>query len=412
MLVKSCRMCKSHNLFEFLDLGSTPPADQFLRPDQLQEQETYYPLKVLMCEDCGLAQLNYVVPPEILYCNDYPYESSTTRAGRAHWEEFARTTVSMLQLGGEDLVIDVGSNVGVLLEMFAGQGTRVLGVDPAANIAEIAIRRGIETVTGFFNSEVARRIVAEKGRASVITGTNVFAHIDDLDDIMAAVDALLTERGVFVVEAPYFINLIQTLEYDTIYHEHLSYLAVRPLAAFFKRFGMEIFEVQRRDIHGGSFRVFVRRIGNHDRPVSSVVGELLALEERERIYERDRLEEFARGVANNRRELVWLLQRLKNEGKRIAAVSAPAKGMTLLNYCRLGQETLEFVTEKSSLKIGRYTPGTHIPVVPDSRLLDEQPDYALLLAWNFAHEIMTNLRTYSERGGKFIIPIPHPQIVG
>lgn len=414
MLVTTCRMCKGEQLFEFLDLGSTPPADRFLRPDQLLEEERHYPLRVVMCENCGLAQLNYVVPPEILYCEEYPYESSMTRAGRMHWGEFAATTATMLGLGPDDLVVDIGSNVGVLLEMFRNQGPRVLGVDPAANIAEIANHRGIETMAAFFGSAVAGRILADKGPAAVITATNVFAHIHDLDDIMLAVDRLLTPDGVFVVEAPYFINLVQSLEYDTIYHEHLSYLSVKPLVRFFARFGMEIFEIQQRDIHGGSFRVFVRRTGQSRRggPDTGVVEEFLALEERARIYSRDRLLAFAHDVETNRRELLWLLHRLKNQGKRIIGVSAPAKGMTLLNYGRIGPEILSFVTEKSTLKIGRFTPGTHIPVVSDDRIIEEKPDYALLLAWNFAEEIMGNLSAFSRAGGKFIIPIPNPQIVG
>lgn len=412
MFVKKCRMCASERLALFLDLGEMPPADQFLHRHQLAEHWQSYPLQVAVCEDCGLIQLNYVVPPEILYCDDYPYESSTTSAGRLHWSEFARTTTRSLNLTANDLVVDIGSNVGILLQMFKTQGTKVLGVDPAANITAIANENGIETVTAFFDTEIARQIVAGKGQATVITATNVFAHVSDLHDLMQAVSTLLAERGTFIIEAPYFLELLHSGEYDTIYHEHLSYLSLKPLVRFFKQFGMEIFDAQLRDIHGGSIRLFVRRIGASAIPATPIVEQLLANEARERIYELDTLKKFAQDVATNRETLRALLTSLKKSGSKIVAVSAPAKGMTLLNYCLLGPDILEFVTEKTKLKIGRYTPGMNIEVVPDDMLLTHQPDYALLLAWNFAEEIMNNLKEFSDRGGKFIIPIPTPRIVG
>lgn len=408
----NCRMCRSSDLVEFLDLGHTYPADQFLFSHQLDEPREAFPLKVLMCKGCGLAQLSCVVSPEVLYCDDYPYESSTTSAGRQHWEEFAETTSRLLSLGPNDLVVDIGSNVGVLLGMFKKHGAKVLGVDPAANIAAIANSNGIETEAEFFNANAAAKIFASHGRAKVITGTNVFAHIDDLHDLMAAVNVLLTDDGAFVIEAPYFSDLIHNLEYDTIYHEHLSYLGLRPLVSFYAMFDMEIFEVQRRDIHGGSIRVFARRKRAQSRTVARAIEELLASESRDQIYDIKTLNKFSEEVAKNRTELRALLTSIQKSGGRIAGVSAPAKGMTLLSYCGVDRTLLDFVTEKSSLKIGRFTPGSHIPVVDDQTLLDKQPEYALLLAWNFAEEIMKNLKAYSDAGGKFIIPIPTPRIVG
>jgi SAM-dependent methyltransferase len=409
--VSECRMCAGKRLAPFLDLGATPPADQFLFEHQLAKPEESFPLKVLMCEDCGLAQLSVVVPPEVLYCNDYPYESSTTAAGRRHWDEFARTMIEGLGLQANDLVVDIGSNVGVLLQMFKNRGMRVIGIDPAANIADIANRNGIETISAFFSREAAQRALDLKGPASLITATNVFAHIDDLHAMLRAVDLLLADEGVFVVEAPYFLELLEKFEYDTIYHEHLSYLSLKPLVRFLDQFNMEVFTIQRRDIHGGSLRVLIQRKGSK-RAVSNIVGDMIAIEKRERIFDLDYLERFARAVAKNRDDLRALLHDLKKNGRRIVGVSAPAKGMTLLNYCGLGRDLLDFITEKSKLKIGRYTPGGHIPVVSDDELLQHQPDYALLLAWNFADEIMNNLRPFAEKGGKYIIPIPHPQIVG
>ncbi len=405
----TCRICNSANLVQFLDLGFTPPADRFLRKEQMREPEIYYPLEVMLCSDCGHVQLSQVVSSEVLYRHDYPYESSITKSGQVHWTEFARTVTQRLALDAKDLVVDIGSNVGVLLEAFRENGTRILGVDPASNIVRIAEKRGIETLNEFFNVDVAKRILKEKGNATVITGTNVFAHVDDLKSFMMAVNLLLNERGVFIFEAPYFVNLVKNLEYDTIYHEHLSYLSVKPLIPFFKCFGMEIFDVEQRDIHGGSFRVYVARMGKMT--VSPVVSDLVKMEEKEEVHTLKVLSRFAEAVRQNRRDLLWLLQRLKHENNRIAAGSAPAKGMTLLNYCHIGTETLDFVTEKSTLKIGRFAPGTHIPVLSDDELVRQMPQYALLLAWNFAEEIMKNLDEYRRKGGKFIIPIPTPKIV-
>lgn len=404
-----CRMCKDTKLVKFLDLGFTPPADRFLRKDQMREPETYYPLEVMLCMNCGLAQLSYVVSPEILYRHDYPYESSLTATGRQHWSEFACTVTERLELGSDDLVVDIGSNVGTLLESFRSNGTKVLGVEPASNIVRIADKKGIETLNEFFSPEVAEFVFRQKGRVSVITATNVFAHVDDLDSVMEGVKILTDASGVFVVEAPYFCNLVKDLEYDTIYHEHLSYLSILPMISFFDRFGMEIFDIEERDIHGGSIRVYVSFQGKM--PVSPTVQEFVKREENMGIHTLDVLKEFAQKVEVNRQELIWLLRKLKREGKKIAGVSAPAKGMTLLNYSRIGKDTIDFITEKSTLKIGRFTPGTHIPVFPDQKLIDEMPDYALLLAWNFSHEIMRNLDDYVSKGGKFIIPIPEPHIV-
>lgn len=404
-----CRLCGSEKLSPFLDLGFTPPADQFKRHDQLKEPEISYPLEVCMCEQCGFAQLNHVVSPEVLYRNDYPYESSTTKTGHKHWESFAKRVVNKLKLSAKDLVVDIGSNVGVLLQAFKNQGVAIQGLDPAANIVMIAHDRGIDTICDFFNKESVEKIISAKQHASVITATNVFAHVDDFDTFMKNILFLLNEKGVFIFEAPYYVNLIKHLEYDTIYHEHLSYLSIKPLIPFFKKYDMEIFDIEQVDIHGGSFRTYIGKKGQ--RPVNSIVDKMVREEEAFELYNMKKLEKFAQAVENNRRDLVWLLHSLKHEGKKIVGVSAPAKGMTLLNYCRIGPELLEVVTEKSSLKIGRVTPGTHIPVVSDDYLTEKQPDYALLLAWNFAEEIINNLSEYRKRGGKFIIPIPTPRIV-
>ena len=408
--VSHCRFCKSKSLERYLDLGLQPPADQFLpRSSVGKEPVTYYPLEVLLCHECGLSQLGYVVPPEILYQQDYPYESSTTAAGRQHFSAFAESVARAFGYGTSDLAVDIGSNVGVLLDGFRQMGLRIRGVDPAANIARIAEQRGVPTLARFFSPDVAHEIVREEGHASVITATNVFAHVDDLDAFVQGIDHLLKDGGVLVIEAPYLSNLLRDLEYDTIYHEHLSYLSVRPLATFFERFSMDVFDVQQVDIHGGSMRVFVDRIGR--RPINPVVRQMIDREQSEGTHDIKRLRKFADAVSANRDALRELIYGLKREGARLALLSAPAKGMTLLNYCRFGPEIFEFATEKSTLKIGRSTPGAQIPVVSDEELMRQRPDYALLLAWNFAAEIMQNLREYALKGGRFILPIPTPRVV-
>lgn len=408
-LVKKCRVCNSSDFFNFLDLGATPPADQFLTANELLEPETYYPLTVQVCQKCELVQLGQVVHHEILYRKDYPYESSTTKQGKRHWKEFADSVCNDFRLNPDDLVVDIGSNVGVLLECFKNNGTKILGIDPASNIVDIANQKGIETWDSFFDLETAKNILSLKGSAKVITGTNVFAHVDNLHSFMNAIDSLLCEDGIFIFEAPYLGNLLKLLEYDTIYHEHLSYLSLKPVSILASKFGMEVIDVQERDIHGGSFRVFMARKGV--RKTNERVELFRKKEQDQNLSDPSKLSKFAIEVKQNKDVLRTLLQDLKSQGKRIAVVSTPAKGMTLLNYCKTGKELIDFATEKSSLKVGKYTPGVHLPILADSALVEKKVDYALLLAWNFADEIMENLTEFRKSGGKFIIPIPHPKII-
>lgn len=409
MILKACRICKGSSLQPWLNLGFTPAADSFIREQGLQQPETHYPLEVYLCNDCGMSQLGYTVPPDILYQHDYPYESSTTRAGRTHFFDFAASVVKRFDLGAENLAIDVGSNVGVLLDGFKSKGCRILGIEPSANISATAIGRGIETINDFISPKLASQVVESHGKASVVTATNVFAHIDDLDDFMKAVNTLLDDRGVLIIEAPHFLKLLKNLEYDTIYHEHLLYISVRPLNKLFNRFGFEAVDVEEIGIHGGSIRIYVSRSGVY--PTTKALTNMIAVEANSHIFDYDRLSQFSKDVASHRTKLTTLLRSLKADGASLVGVSAPAKGMTLLNYCHIGPELFDFMTEKTRLKIGLYTPGTHIPILPDSALVEQQPDYAVLLAWNFADEIIENLKDYREKGGKFIIPIPEPRIV-
>jgi len=402
-------MCASFNIQKFLDLGLSALADDFLTKKQLKLPESFYPLNVFMCKNCGLCQLGYVVQPDLMFNENYPYDSSTTKTGKEHFFKMAFDLCDRFNIQSNSLAIDVGSNVGVLLSGFKEKGLRVLGIEPSSNVAKIAIKSGIETKVEFFSNKLAKKIHRQHGEASIITATNVFAHTDDLNDFLKAVKTLLSVDGIFVIEAPYLTNLLENLEYDTIYHEHVSYLSLKPLKQFCKKFGLDVFDVEMQEIHGGTMRYYIGQKGK--RKLSESIHKFLNLEKQKKIYSLHRLKKFARDVQNHRKQLNRLLNDLNIKNKRIVGLSAPAKGNTLLNYCGIGPETLDYVTEKNPLKIGKYTPGTHIPVYSDDVLIKDRPDYALILAWNFADEIIKNNQKYRKIGGKFIIPIPIPRII-
>jgi SAM-dependent methyltransferase len=407
--IDKCRMCESKNIELFLDLGFTPLADNFLTCEQLSKSETHYPLQVYLCKNCGFIQLGYIVPPEKMYHSDYPYESSTTKTGSEHFHKMAEEICQKFNLKEKSIVVDIGSNVGVLLQGFKNQKMTTVGIEPSKNIAKIAIENGIETISDFFNEDSINEITSKYDHASIVTATNVFAHIGDLNEFMKNIEKVLTDKGIFIFEAPYFVNLLENMEYDTIYHEHLGYISIKPLVSFFKKFGMELFDVQQTNIHGGSIRGFIGKKNQHK--ISAKIKEMIKVEENKEIYSITKLKEFASRVHIHKKELINLLYNIKNEGKRIVCISAPAKGMTLLNFCNIDNVVCDYVTEKSKLKIGKYTPGVHLRVKPDEFLIEDKPDYALVLAWNFADEIIHNNKEFRNNGGKFIIPIPNLVIV-
>ena len=404
-----CHMCRGSDLFSVLDLGMHPLSDAFLRADQLLEQEVYYPLKLISCDRCGLLQIDYIVRPEILYQRDYPYESSTTKTGREHYYSMATDIVEGFSMPKGSLSVDVGSNVGVLCSGFKKLGLKVLGIDPSNTAAKKAIDNGIETIIDFFNESVANRVFKQYGAAKVITATNVFAHIDELDSTAKGMKKLLAKDGVIAIEAPYAVDLINNLEYDTIYHEHICYLSVKPMKSYIKQFVLELFVVKKVSIHGGSLRYYIGHKGAHS--LKKSIEDYISEEKKQGLYSKAKLRNFANRVEKHKIALVSLIMDLKRQGKKIVGVTAPAKGNTLLNYCNIDRHYLDFLTEKTQIKIGRYSPGTHIPVYSDDYLLKEKPDYALILAWNFADEIIKNLHEFKKNGGKFIIPIPTPRII-
>ena len=408
-IVSFCRMCKHEHLSEFLNLGTHPPSDNFLSESQLVKSEKTYPLNLLLCQNCGLVQLGYVVPSDLMYNSEYPYETSMNKSGVEHFIQAANSIYNKLELNQNSFVIDIGSNVGILLSGFQQKGVKVLGVEPSSNIAKKAINVGIDTLSDFFSITLSKKILNSHGKANVITGTNVFAHIDDLDDFVSSVQILLDKDGTLVIEAPYLKNMIDNIEYDTIYHEHLSYLSLTPMVKFFQTKNMDIFDVEFYPIHGGSLRYFI--CNKDQKEISDNVKKLMKSEFDYKLHSIENLKKFSKSVEKQKSELIKLLCDLQKNGKKIVGLSAPAKGNTLLNYCNIGTSFLDYITEKSTLKIGKYTPGTHIKILSDDFLEEDKPDYALILAWNFASDIMKNNSKFIKQGGKFIIPIPSPKII-
>ena len=410
MILSKCRLCSSKKLFKFLDLGLHPPSDQFKKKVELNNPTTYYPLQVFSCKSCGFKQLNYVVDPKILYQQNYPYESSLTNQVKKHFAEFALSTIQEYNLNNNDLVVDIGSNTGVLLSAFKKYKLKIVGIDPASNMCKIARTRAIPTINDFFDKNSVQKILSKYGKAKVITGSNVFAHVNNLAIFIKDIKNLLhKKKGIFIIEVPHFLDLIKNLEYDTIYHEHLSYISVIPLISFLKKFNLEIVDIQQRDVHGGSIRIFISRIGNYN--VKQSVTKITKMENKAKLNSKKTLINFQKKVIQNRIQLTALLTKLKKLKKKIIILSAPAKGMTLINYCKIDKDFIDFATEKSSIKQNLYTPGCNIPIYSDDKILKAMPDYALLLAWNFSKEIVSNNIQYLKKGGKFIIPIPKIKII-
>jgi SAM-dependent methyltransferase len=407
--LERCRICKNKKLETILDLGEMPLANAFLDENQLGQEEVFYPLRVVWCESCGLLQIDEIVPPEILFSN-YVYVSGTSEALRKHFEGLATEVVTDFNLNSESLVVDIGSNDGTLLKEFRNFSVQVIGVEPAVNIAKIAEENGIKTVNYFFSEDTAKKIVKENGKAEAITATNVFAHTNDLDDLLNGIAYLLKDDGVFVIEVPYLVDLLDNVEFDTIYHEHLSYFAVRPLKRLFEEHDLKIVNVERVTIHGGTIRVFVSK-KKSSYEINESVSQLISLEMEKGLTEITAYRKFAERVEKLKADLVSLLQKLKSENRKVIGYGAAAKGNTLLNYYQIGPDLIEFIADLSPMKQNKFTPGTHIPVDNPERIYDAEPDYLLILAWNFADEIMEQQAKFRERGGQFIVPVPEVKIV-
>ncbi len=403
-----CIVCDNDTVEPFLDLGSTALANKFLTEEELSSPEPTYPLKVGFCHTCGHVQLTEFVPPGAMF-NDYLYISSASDTLKAHLYELSDIVVDRYRLDTDDLVIDIGCNDCTLLSGFKRHGVRTLGVDPAKNLAELTREMGIDRYTGFFNSETASHIVEKWGQASVITATNTFPHIPDLADFIKGIDTVLAPDGAFVIEMHYLVDLLEQGAFDTIYHEHVSYWALGPMAYLFDKHNMQVVSAERLPLHHGQLRVFVRRRGCGEAEPGAA--DILDMERTRGIHRFETYKRLAQNADRIKRDLRGMIKGLLAEGKRVAGYGAPAKGNTLLGFLEIGPDMIEYIADRSPLKQGRYTPGMHIPIVPPERLLEDQPDYVVLLAWNFAEEILAQQAEYRRRGGRFIIPIPEAKIV-
>jgi SAM-dependent methyltransferase len=403
-----CRSCGGRGLDVFLSLGELPLSDGFVSSENLGTEDARYPLDVAFCSDCTLVQILETVPPEILFAEDYPYYSSYTdsllRYSAAHVAERIRDRA----LGPDSLVVELASNDGYLLQYYAAQGIPVLGIDPAPGPVEVARRKGIDTRLAFFTRELAQDLAhKEHVQADVIHANNVLAHVADTNGFVEGLATLLKDDGLAVLEVPYVRELIEHGEFDTIYHEHLCYFSVTALVRLFRRHRLFLNRIEHQPIHGGSLRLFVEKYENPDATLRIA----LESEQRAGMHDFAYYAAFSDRVHSIRTELANLLAKLKQRGARIVGYGAAAKGTILLNHVGIGRETLDFVVDRNVHKQGRYVPGVRLPIEAPERILETQPDYVLILPWNFKEEIMQQQAEYHRRGGRFIVPVPRPVIV-
>ncbi len=405
----TCRACGGTRVRRFLELGPQPLANAFLRDAMEFANEPRFPLDVFFCESCSLVQVLDVIDPEVLF-RDYVYVTGVSQTIAEHNKRYARAVVELVPVRPHDLVVEVASNDGSLLRCFQPYGARTLGVEPASNIAALARAAGVETIDEFFDLDVARRLRARRGAARAVIANNVLAHVDDTRGFLAAFHELLADNGMAVVEVPYLGELVDRLEYDTVYHEHLCYFSVTTILRLCDAVGLSVRRIDHVPVHGGSLRVYAGRAQTFGGHAPAVLADAEA-EHGRGLTDFATYEKLAAAVVQNRDAVRTLLRRLKEEGRSVAGYGAPAKGNTLLNYCGITTDELPFTVDRNPLKVGRFTPGAHIPVLPVETLLERQPDYVLILAWNFAEEIMAQLADYRTRGGRFIVPVPEPAIL-
>ena len=405
-----CRFCSTPLSHTFVDLGMSPLCESFLPADQLNQMEAFYPLHVKVCEKCYLVQLEEYVKPEHIF-TEYAYFSSYSDSWLKHASNYVDMISQRVGLGANSLAVELASNDGYLLQYFVKKGIPVLGVEPAANVAKVAEEKGVRTLVNFFGCETARRMVKNGQAADVVIGNNVLAQVPDINDFVGGIRIVLKPGGVATLEFPHLVRLMNENQYDTIYHEHFSYFSLITVEKIFAAHGLVLFDVDEIPTHGGSIRIYLRHREDESKPVSSAV---IDLRNRELSAGLDRMEtyaDFAEQVCESKRALLELLIRLRREGKRVAGYGAPGKGNTLLNYCGIRTDFVEFTVDRNPYKHGRFLPGTHIPIYSVDQIRARKPDYVLILPWNLKEEIVSQLAYVREWGAKFIVPIPKAKIL-
>jgi SAM-dependent methyltransferase len=405
-----CRFCAAPLRHTFVDLGTSPLCQKHVTPERFSHAEAFYPLHVYVCDQCFLVQLPEYVSREEIFDDEYAYFSSYSDTWLKHARDYVEMMTRKLGLGPKSRVVEVASNDGYLLQYFVAQGVPVLGIEPTANTAAEAVKKGVPTLVKFFGGQTAREVVAEHGSADLVLGNNVLAHVPDLNDFVAGLKLLLAPGGVVTMEFPQLLHLIDRNYWDTIYHEHFSYLSFTTVEKVFSRHGLTLFDVDELPTHGGSIRIYARHADHRGHPVEPRVAEMKAREQQAGHYQLDYYQSFGEQVKECKRRLLEFLIDVKRQGKSVAAYGAPGKGNTLLNYCGIRTDFIDYTVDRSPHKQGNFLPGSRIPILHPDKVAETKPDYLLILPWNLREEIMRQMAHVREWGGRFVVLIPEVEV--
>jgi 2-polyprenyl-3-methyl-5-hydroxy-6-metoxy-1,4-benzoquinol methylase len=411
MNFRECRFCHAPLEATFADLGMSPISNAFLKREQLNSKESFYPLHAYVCGSCMLVQIEAVEQADHIFNEEYAYFSSFSDSWLEHSRNYVKEMTGRFGYGPSSFVVEIASNDGYLLQYFAQNKIRVLGVEPTANTAEAARKKGVDTLVKFFGVDTAREIAANNGQADLLLGNNVLAHVPDLNDFVAGMKILLKADGVITMEFPHLLRLMQENQFDTIYHEHFSYFSFLTAEQVFAKHGLTLFDVQQLKTHGGSLRIFARHADDAAKPVTPAVASLLSEERRAGLDKLPTYADFAEKVRVTKRKLLQFLIQAKGAGKTVVGYGAPAKGNTLLNYCGVRSDFIDYTVDRSPHKQGMFLPGTHIPIYAPERIVQTRPDYVLILPWNIKDEVMRQISEIRTWGGKFVVPIPEVTVI-
>jgi len=400
-----CRFCGTALQHVFVDLGMSPMANSYLKPHQLNRMEPFYPLRAFVCEQCFLVQLEEFESPDHIF-SDYAYFSSISDLFLRHAKDYVDMAMDRFKLGPDSYVVEIASNDGYLLQNFVKRGVPVLGIEPAKNVAEVAVKKGVPSLVKFFGVETARELAAKGRRPDLLIGNNVLAHVPDLNDFVAGLKILLGATGVITMEFPHLMRLMAFNQFDTVYHEHFSYFSLTTVSQIFSKHGLTLFDVEEISTHGGSLRIYARHDGDSSKPVTERLTALRAREATEGFATLDQYLSFSEGVNETKRALLDFLIKAKREGKKVVAYGAAAKASTLLNFCGVRTDFVDYLVDRSPYKQGHWLPGVHIPIHDPERVKTDKPDYVMILAWNLKDEVMAQMAFIRDWGGKFVVPIP------